>query len=356
MSPQKSTIGRSSSPGSAVVDPARNLTPQVDRPVTPAATNNSSRPGADPSSPTSSASRAQDLVGLRAPRGSRQLFGALERLSPGLGGTVAERLWFRLPPAPKASRREQRMPPGGESFTVDWGDGVVRGRVHGHWGNPTAYLVHGWGGWWQQLAAFVEPMVAAGLCVVAFDLPGHGGSGPGRLGRRASHVVEMAEALAAVVAEFGRPTLVVAHSLGAMATVQALPLGVRPVAYGFLAPPRSAEPMVATFAASLGIGPRSQAVLRRRIERRAGIGLPDLDVLTAASRQPDLPRLLLVHDRTDRETPVQGSVEIKDAWHDARLLLTDGLGHRRLLWDPVVVERVTDLAVAAAAEVRRSSR
>jgi pimeloyl-ACP methyl ester carboxylesterase len=228
--------------------------------------------------------------------------------------------------------------------------------VYGHWGNPTAYLVHGWGGWWQQLAAHVEPMVAAGLCVVAMDLPGHGDAGPGRHGRHSTDVVEMAEALAAVVAEFGRPTLVVAHSLGAMASLHALRLGVRPKAYAFLAPPRSAEPMVAAFARALGVGPRSAAVMRRRIEARAGVAIAELDVVSAASEQPSLPSLLVVHDRGDVETSFAGSVEVTTAWHDARLVLTDGLGHRRLLWDPAVVERVTDFAVAAAAEVRRSSR
>jgi pimeloyl-ACP methyl ester carboxylesterase len=228
--------------------------------------------------------------------------------------------------------------------------------VYGHWGNPTAYLVHGWGGWWQQLGAHVEPLVASGLCVVAMDLPGHGDSGPGRHGRHSTDVIEMAEALVAVVREFGRPTLVVAHSLGAMATMHALRLGVRPQAYAFLAPPLAAEPMVSVFAEALGVGPRSRADLHRRIETRAGHGLAELDLVTVAADQPSLPHLLVVHDRGDRETAATGSVELTTAWHDARLLLTDGLGHRRLLWEPAVVERVTDLAVRAAAEVSRSSR
>ena len=95
-----------------------------------------------------------------------------------------------------------------------WAHGTVRGRVYGDWGNPTAYLVHGWGGWWQQLSAHVEPLLARGFCVVAFDAPSHGDSGPGVHGRRSTTFLEMAEALGAVVSEFGRPTLVVAHSAG----------------------------------------------------------------------------------------------------------------------------------------------
>jgi pimeloyl-ACP methyl ester carboxylesterase len=315
------------------------------------------RPSTEPTAAAEPTTRAADEPpAVPVPRGARRLFGTLERTSPALAGLLAERLWFRLPPAPASARRAQRTPAGGEPFELPWVAGPIRGRVYGHWGNPTAYLVHGWGGWWQQLGAHVEPLVAAGLCVVAMDLPGHGDSGPGRHGRRSTDVIEMAEALAAVVREFGRPTLVVAHSLGAMATMHALRLGVRPQAYAFLAPPLAAEPMVSLFADALGVGPRSRAELHRRIEARAGHRLADLDLVTVAAEQANLPDLLVVHDRGDRETAASGSVGLTTAWHDARLLLTDGLGHRRVLWEPAVVERVTDSAVRAAAAVRRSSR
>lgn len=363
MSSEKSTIDRlAASPAVTPVLPASSSAARSDATGTPGSRAASPHPehasnaGRGPDDGGSSTAPATEAAVVRVPLGTRALFGLLERTSPPVAGRLAEHLWFRLPRPPDAARRERRTPPGGEPFEVPWQGGAIRGRVYGHWGNPTAYLVHGWGGWWQQLAAHVEPMVAAGLCVVATDLPGHGGSGPGRHGRRSTDVVEMAEAFVAVVRDFGRPTLVVAHSLGAMATMHALRLGVRPQAYAFLAPPRTAEPMVTTFAHLLGVDPRSAAVLRQRVERRAGLRLADLDVVGIAAQQPSLPALLVVHDCDDRETAPSGSVEISTAWHDARLVLTDGLGHRRLLWEPAVVDRVNDLAVAAAAQVRRSSR
>jgi alpha-beta hydrolase superfamily lysophospholipase len=45
------------------------------------------------------------------------------------------------------------------------------------WGSgPAVLLVHGWEGRGAQLAAFVDPLVEAGLSVVTFDAPGHGAS------------------------------------------------------------------------------------------------------------------------------------------------------------------------------------
>jgi pimeloyl-ACP methyl ester carboxylesterase len=302
------------------------------------------------------AGAATPAAGLPVSAGLRRLFALLEQQSPALGGLLAERLWFRLPAPPSARTRAARTPHGGEAFEVQWAHGTVRGRVYGDWGNPTAYLVHGWGGWWQQLGAHVEPLVASGLCVVAFDAPSHGDSGAGAHGGRSTTFLEMGEALAAVVAEFGRPTLVVAHSAGGLAAVHALGLGVRPDSLVLVAPPDGVEAMLPVFATALGVGPRSERVMVRRAERRVGTPVAELDILTMAAAQPSLPHLLVVHDRHDREAPLAGGVRVSDAWHGARLMVTEGLGHRRVLWSPEVVERVVAFAEAAAERVRRSSR
>lgn len=354
MSREKSTIDRFSLVPGELTD---SLADQTTAPVPPPAPASAEPAALDPGDGRGTRGAADgDEAPARVPGVARGLATVLERAHPAIAARLAERLWFHLPPAPDRARRERRTPAGGEAFEVPWERGAIRGRAYGHWGNPTAYLVHGWGGWWQQLGAHVEPLLEAGLCVVAMDLPGHGDSGPGRHGRRSTDVIEMAQAYAAVVAEFGRPTLTVAHSIGAMAAMHALAEGVRPEALAFLAPPVAAEPMVRRFGAGLGLDARTTDLLRERISRRAGVDVRDLDLELIAAQQPSLPSLLVVHDRADRETSASGSVALTTAWHDARLLLTDGLGHRRLLWEPAVVERVTDLAVQAAAEVRRSAR
>jgi pimeloyl-ACP methyl ester carboxylesterase len=365
MSVEKSTIDRftegprvSRTPASPItptpVDPAAPShlvdLPAPSHPVGPAAP---ARPDARTDAPAPATATA---AGTPVSPALRRLFALLEQRSPALGGLLAERLWFRLPAAPAVAVRASRTPGGGEDFEVEWAQGTVRGRVYGDWGNPTAYLVHGWGGWWQQLGAHVEPLVARGLCVVAFDAPSHGDSGPGAHGARSTTFPEMGEALAAVVAQFGRPTLVVAHSAGGLAAVHALGLGVRPDSLVLVAPPDGVEAMLPVFAAALGVGPRSQEVMVRRAERRVGTPVAELDLLAMAAGHGFLPHLLVVHDRHDREAPLAGGVRVTDAWHDARLLVTEGLGHRRVLWDPEVVARVTSFAAAAAERVRRSSR
>lgn len=362
MSAEKSTIDRFRMPGAAaglaaapspVPGAAASLADPTSPPVPP--------PVGSPPPPVAATAPAAPLRRARRtgpPAISplvRLAFGQLER-TPAVGGWLAERLWFRLPAPPSAAERERRTPPGGEPFETTWAGGVVRGRVYGDWGLPTAYLVHGWGGWWQQLSAHIQPLVDRGLCVVAFDAPSHGGSDAGRFGGRSTTFVEMGEALAAVAADFGRPAVVVAHSAGAMASLLAIDAGLDVEALALLAPPVSVEPIQRLVATSLGVGPRSERVMRERAERRVGLPMQALDLVDLASRQRSLPRLLVVHDRHDREAPLAGAVELVTAWHGARLLVTDRLGHHRVMWHPDVVARVAGLAGDAAQEVRRSAR
>jgi len=293
-------------------------------------------------------------------------FAILENRAPTLGGRLANTLWFRLPSRPSAAARDRRTPAGGEPFEVAVGEhGTVRGRVYGDWGRPTAYLVHGWGGWWQQLAALVQPLVDEGLCVVAFDAPGHGSSDPGRDGRRTSTFLEMATALTAVEREFGRPTVVVAHSAGAIATMvgmsdldgptQGRPPLPHPEALVLVAVPATIDAMVSTFVRALGIGSSSTAIMRTLVERRIGRRMSEFDLLSLASAHPRLPRLLLVHDEDDPEAPFTGALDVSNAWHASRLVVTRGLGHRRPLWEPAVVKQVTEFAASAADGIRAES-
>ncbi len=41
--------------------------------------------------------------------------------------------------------------------------------------------------------------------------------------------------------------------------------------------------------------------------------------------------LLVIHDRNDKEVPVRSGQSIAEAWPDADLIITEGLGHQRIL-------------------------
>ncbi len=58
--------------------------------------------------------------------------------------------------------------------------------------------------------------------------------------------------------------------------------------------------------------------------------------------------VLLVHDRDDEAVPQQHSCELHALLPRSTLLVTQGLGHNRLLRDPGVIERIVEFLAGAA--------
>lgn len=281
----------------------------------------------------------------------RSGFRLLGPVWPDLAGGWAARLWC-TPPHPSRRRIAAAAAAGpgtpGARFTVRLpGPGAATVTAESWGTGPAVYLQHGWGGWRGQLAGLVEPLVAAGHRVVALDAPGHGDSGPGRLGGRRATLIEVAEALAAVVSVAGPAHAVIAHSGGATATAMAVRDGLTADRLVFLAPMADPMPYVEPFSQALGLTPAIRARLLARMAALIDRPLADLNVPAwAAETTAGLPPLLVVHDTQDREVGYRDGRSLARAWPGATLHTTEGLGHRRLLVDPGVIETVVGFVTA----------
>jgi pimeloyl-ACP methyl ester carboxylesterase len=274
-----------------------------------------------------------------------RLFSWGERWAPAVAVRFAARAWFTIPP-PIPRDRLPALPPGTVAPVQ------LQGRaLHAlTWGaGDPVYLVHGWGGRSEQLGAFVGPLVAAGHRVIAFDGPGHGASPAGAHGPRSTTIPELADALRAVVAEHGRPHAVIAHSMGGAVAAHAIRTGLRPRALVLLAPTADPRRVLDQFVQRIGAGPRVRAGLERAVVRRVGLPWQTFHV-PSLHRSTPVPPTLVVHDAQDREVGPEHGRAIAEAWPGARLVLTEGLGHRRLLRDADVVDEavrfVTDAHTA----------
>jgi pimeloyl-ACP methyl ester carboxylesterase len=217
---------------------------------------------------------------------------------------------------------------GPELALWDWGDG------------RTVLLVHGWNGNGAQLSGFVAPLLRAGYYVAAPDLPAHGDSAGTR-----THVLEMADALLRVGRRVGPVHAVIAHSLGAAATVIALAEGLGAERAVLIAPPADLPRYVRQFARAVGLSPRSEAGLVSRIgsmlsERQA------IDLVRLATVQRA--RTLVLHDPEDREVPFADARALAEAWPGASLLSLPGAGHTRALRHPEVISRAVGFVVDPA--------
>lgn len=209
------------------------------------------------------------------------------------------------------------------------------------WGSgPAVYLMHGWGGWANQLAGFVPPLVDAGYRVVTFDAPSHGASDPGPSGPHRSNILEFAAALTAVVGAHGPAHAVVAHSMGCAAAAVAIRDGLAVERLVFLAPAANAVNYTGTFARVFGFGRRTTDRMIALAEQRIGVPMSSFDVPAMGGRMPT-PSLLVFHDRDDPEIRHADGVAIVGSWPRAELVTTTGLGHRRIARNPDVVAQAT---------------
>lgn len=257
---------------------------------------------------------------------------ATSSVAPRLAARWAARLFF-TPLRSTPSPRMRRQLATGTSFFLQHETGRIAGW---RWGKgPVVYLIHGWSGRGGQLAAFVKPLVAQGFSVVAFDAPGHGESEGGR-----TTLLEFERALRAVAEKQGQPHAMIAHSLGGAACALALQMGLRAERIVFIGTPSDPARYFRSFLSRFGVSDSARVEIERSFESRFQFRWDDLSLVRIGAKV-NAP-LLVVHDRDDEEVPCEEGNLIVSAWPKSQLLSTEGLGHRRILHDPEVVDHVVD--------------
>lgn len=262
----------------------------------------------------------------------RGAMGLLSRTAPDVASRVAVDLFMKprkfAPPArerellAEATPFEVRI---GVSMTVQawrWGSG------------PAVLLVHGWEGRGAQLSPFVRPLIAAGFSVVTFDAIGHGLSSGSR-----SSLPHFAWSVRGVADAVSGPHAIIAHSLGCAATTLALRDGLSTDRLVYISPPLDPSDYVARFGDILNISAPVLDRMKLRIEERFLRKWSDYS-LAESAREMTAP-LLIVHDRDDDDTSHADGVTLSETWPGAKMISTSGLGHRRILREPSVIEAAT---------------
>jgi pimeloyl-ACP methyl ester carboxylesterase len=266
-------------------------------------------------------------------------------VSEDLGTRFAERL-FTTPRRHTRPDRERAVLASARELSIDvtlraprWNGATIR-LAAWQWGTgPAVLLVHGWEGRGSQLGSFVEPLVAAGMSVVAFDAPGHGDSPDHRL-----YLTDLADCVTDVIAAIGPVHAIIAHSFGAAAVLLAnRRSGASATRNVMVAPNVLIDDAVRRFAHLVGLDENDRTALEQRLADQTGVGIDDLAIDRLAADRDDA--LLVVHDRDDSEVAFEHGRRLAETWPNATLRDTNGLGHRRILRDP-------DVLAAAVAFVR----
>jgi len=244
----------------------------------------------------------------------------------------------RAAAVPDGDRQRVNLPgPAPSSIVTEaWGEG------------PAVYLLHGWGGDRTSWRPFVGPLTRAGFRVVTLDAPGHGESGPGAYGPGRTLLPEMITALRAAAGHHGPAHAVVAHSMGGLAAAVACLDGLPAARLVLIAPMPDVPSAIQVFAEAAGAGERIRARMPRALERLARVPLSHFDAVQRSAEEETLPAALVIHDGGDRRVPFGLGARLAAAWPCARLHVTRGLGHHRILHDEGVIAASVDFLMAGA--------
>jgi pimeloyl-ACP methyl ester carboxylesterase len=241
---------------------------------------------------------------------------------------------FRLPPRRRKIAEEERALAEArhERISTAAGDSISTWR----WGEgPPILLVHGWGSRGARLASFVPSLLDAGFAAVTFDAPAHGASA-GWL----SSAPQFVGAIEAAAARFGPFRALIAHSMGGCASALAMRRGLSVERAVFIAPAANPGAFSQEFARFLRLPEPVMDLMKRRFERKFGYPWEEFDVPRIAG---DFTAPLLVfHDREDRDVPWTDGAAIARAWPGAHLVTTSGLGHRRVVDDPALIQTAVE--------------
>lgn len=194
-------------------------------------------------------------------------------------------------------------------------------------------LVHGWSGRGTQLFKIADELVKAGYATISFDAPAHGKS-PGRTTIMSEFVATILE----IDKQFGPFDAAVGHSLGGMSLLNAVKKGFKINHLAIIGSGDIVQDILDDFVAKLGLKPNISSKLREHFEKKYGQEMDSYSGYKSAM-EIDIP-VLVIHDKNDPEVAVTAGINIYNHLKNGTLYLTEGLGHRKILGDPAVIDKV----------------
>lgn len=264
-------------------------------------------------------------------------------ITPRLTGRLAFRLFCtpighaRVDPRKAGIRKALALFERAETRIVGHCRGYVRSFTFEPASEPrgTVLLVHGWTGQALFMSGFIEPLLAEGYRVLAFDLPAHGGSGGRKL-----NIPLAVEAMQAVSRDHLPLAGIICHSFGAAVALAAVAGGVE----GFealrcarlvtVAAPNAMQDYGDAFSRAVGLTPKGHRAFENRVLEIAGRPMESFSG-TAFLKQTQI-QTLVMHAPDDREIPFADAEAMASAGSHAHLMAIPGFGHRRILMAPKV--------------------
>lgn len=206
-------------------------------------------------------------------------------------------------------------------------------------GEKKALLVHGWCGRGTQLVKIADALVDQGYTTYSFDGPAHGKSSG-----KTTNMLEFVKCILEMERAYGPFEVAIGHSLGCMALLYSIKEGLNLKSMALIGSGDKIEEIIYDFTDKLELDRSIGVKLKQSLDKKFQIDINTFSASTSA-KYVDIP-VLLIHDEQDSDSPVEASLKINENLKHSKLLLTQGLGHRKILGDPKVIEQLMEFLEA----------
>ncbi len=264
-------------------------------------------------------------------RALRWSYPKIEKIAPRVAHKIAWNLFFS-PFRFKRPAREQEI---FEQATITSITLNSKSVALFHWGkksDPLVVVVHGWSGRATQFHAFIQPLLNQGYQVVGFDAPGHGQSEG-----KSTNIKEFYEVISHIKDNIGSIKIGIGHSFGGVSLLYSIKERLDLDTVIMISSPTIGEDILTNFREKINASIHTSYAIRKMVVQKFGLDFEEITACEIAKISP-VKNLFIIHDKNDTEVPYNNAQALHKINAKAELLLTNGLGHTRILRDANVVD------------------
>jgi pimeloyl-ACP methyl ester carboxylesterase len=202
-------------------------------------------------------------------------------------------------------------------------------------GSKKILFVHGWSGRGTQLNVLIQSYIDAGFSVFSFDGPAHGESEG-----YSTHMYELVECIVQMQQIHGDFDYIVGHSMGGIATMNAVSIGVKAKKVSVIGTPNLIRNVIDDFCMNLNLSDEIAENIVEYVEKKHGKSINEVSGEFVGQKM-NIP-VLIVHDENDVDVLYSEAITMSEKIEKSEIFTTRGLGHRRVLSDSGVVQKMLE--------------
>ncbi len=202
-------------------------------------------------------------------------------------------------------------------------------------GKKKVLLVHGWSGRGTQLVKIADKLVSMGYQIISFDAPAHG-----KCQGKSTLMPEFIASILELEKQFGPFEFAIGHSLGGMSILNAIKQNLKVKKAVIIGSGDIIQDIIDDFVNKLQLQSKIGILLKNHFEKKNGVIMNSYSSNIVAS-EVKIP-VLIFHDKDDEDVDVKAAYNINKHLANSELIITEGLGHRKILGSEKVINKIKE--------------